>query len=317
MNKEKALRIIFAGTPEFAATHLQSLLATHHEICAVYTQPDRPAGRGRKLMASPVKQLALQHSLDIRQPKTLHTSEDIDALKSLNADLMLVVAYGIILKQEELDAPRLGCINVHASLLPRWRGAAPIQRAIAAGDKETGITVMQMVKALDAGDMLASNSCLIHSDDTAATLHDRLAMLGAHMLPQSIADYQSGKLSGIPQDVSAVTYASKLHKQDAILDWEQSAQHLEQKIRAFNPWPIATTVFKNKTIRIHASQVQENTSENTEVGGVIAVSKQGIDVATGERGVLRLQTLQLSGRKPLPAAQFLNGLSICTGDSFL
>ncbi len=302
------LNIIFAGTPEFAATHLRSLIDSEHHVIAVYTQPDRPAGRGRKLTAGPVKQLALQHDLKVCQPVSLKDKLEQQQLAELNADLMVVVAYGLILPPAILESPRLGCINVHASLLPRWRGAAPIQRAILAGDRETGITIMQMDKGLDTGDMLLVEKTPIHPDDTAQTLHDRLAEIGAQTLLNALDLLSKGKLKPEKQDDDLATYAEKIKKQEARINWQQSAEHIHQLVCAFNPWPVAETVVDNKTIRIWQSSVLTG-SHNSEPGTVVSESRSGIDVATGD-GLLRITTLQLPGGKPLTADQFLNAHSL-------
>lgn len=302
------LKIIFAGTPEFAATHLQALIAGHHNIVAVYTQPDRPAGRGRKLTASPVKQLALQHDLVVRQPTSLKDQAEQQQLAELNADLMIVVAYGLILPLAVLQAPRLGCINVHASVLPRWRGAAPIQRAILAGDSETGVTIMQMDEGLDTGDMLLIETTPINNDDTSQSLHDRLAEIGSSALLKALDLLNVNQLTAQPQDDSLATYAEKIKKQEALIDWQQSARQIHQKVCAFNPWPVAETKLDEQKIRIWQSSVLEGNSDLA-AGTVINESKTGVDVATGE-GVLRITKLQLPGGKPLAASEFLNAHSL-------
>ncbi|WP_455375536.1 methionyl-tRNA formyltransferase [Kaarinaea lacus] len=302
------LNIIFAGTPEFAATHLQALIGSEHHIVAVYTQPDRPAGRGRKLTAGPVKQLALQHGLKICQPTSLKDKSEQQQLAEFNADLMVVVAYGLILPPEVLEAPRWGCINVHASILPRWRGAAPIQRAILAGDAETGITTMQMDKGLDTGDMLLVDKTPIHADDTAQTLHDRLAEMGAKTLLNTLGLLMKGELHPEKQDDKFATYAEKIKKQEARIDWRQSASQIHRMVCAFNPWPVTETRLDDKTIRIWQSCVLTE-SNTAEPGTVVAESRSGIDVTTGD-GILRITKLQLPGGKPLAAAEFLNAHSL-------
>ena len=302
------LNIIFAGTPEFAASHLQSLIDSEHHILAVYTQPDRPAGRGRKLTAGPVKQLALQHGLDVCQPVSLKDKSEQQQLAALDADLMIVVAYGLILPTAVLEAPRLGCINVHASLLPRWRGAAPIQRAILAGDSETGVTIMQMDKGLDTGDMLLVEKTPIHADDTAQSLHDRLADIGAKTLLTALDLLSKNQLKPEKQDDSLATYAEKIKKQEARIDWRQSAEHIHRLVCAFNPWPVAETSVDDKTVRIWQSGVLPG-SQSAEPGAIVNESRSGIDVATGD-GLLRIATLQLPGGKPLAAAEFLNAHSL-------
>lgn len=298
------LRIIYAGTPEFAATALDALLKAGHEIICVYTQPDRPAGRGRKLTASPVKQRALDAGIDVRQPETLKNEEAQNALRDLNADLMIVAAYGLLLPKAVLDAPQLGCVNIHASLLPAWRGAAPIQRAILNGDKETGITIMQMDEGLDTGDMLLVKSCAIDPQDTAQTLHDKLADLGAEAIVEAVDKLATDDLTATPQDATHATYAHKLQKSEALIDWTQSADYIDRQVRAFNPWPVAQTLYNDKTLRVWEAQPLAKNSD-TAPGSVIVCNKQGIDVATGE-GVLRLLKVQLPGGKPQEVGNFVN-----------
>jgi len=304
----EGLNIIFAGTPEFAATHLQTLIDSRHTVIAVYTQPDRPAGRGRKLTPSPVKQLALQNNIPVYQPVSLKDSSEQQKLAALNADLMVVVAYGLILPVEVLQAPRLGCINVHASLLPRWRGAAPIQRAILAGDRVTGVTIMQMDAGLDTGDMLLMEKTPIASTDTSQSLHDRLAQIGSKVLIDAVDRLSEGELSATPQDGSLATYAEKIKKTEARIDWKHSAQNILHKVCAFNPWPVAETCIDDKTIRIWQASVVE-TSNSGMPGIVVDESREGIDVATGD-GTLRIIKLQLPGGKPLTATEFLNAHSL-------
>lgn len=297
------LRVVFAGTPEFAVAALRALIDSPHDIIAVYTQPDRPAGRGRKLTPSPVKQLAQQHGLPVFQPKSLNKPEALEQLRALDADVMVVAAYGLLLPPDILAVPDCGCLNIHASLLPRWRGAAPIQRAILAGDTETGITIMQMDKGLDTGPMLLKLTCPISQEDTAASLHDRLAELGAKAIITALD--QLATLAAIPQNESAATYAAKLTKQEAAIDWQRPAEELARQVRAFNPWPVAQTGAKGETLRIWAAQPL---ADNAKVppGTVINCDKQGIDIACG-RGVLRLTRLQPAGSKPMDVAAFLNG----------
>ncbi len=303
-------RLIFAGTPEFAATSLQALLDargdTDYEIIAVYTQPDRPAGRGRKLQASPVKTLAQAHQIPFYQPENFKHGADIDSLQNLEADLMIVAAYGLLLPPAVLEAPRLGCINIHASLLPRWRGAAPIQRAILAGDKETGITIMQMNEGLDTGDMLLKLSCPIEETDTGGSLHDKLAKLGGEALLAALEKLERGELQPQPQDDRLSTYATKLNKQEALLDWQDDAQALARRVRAFNPWPVTQTRINDQVLRIWAAEPIENSHNNAEPGTVVASSKAGIDIACGH-GLLRLTRLQPAGKKAMDAPAFLNG----------
>ena len=303
----KPLRIIYAGTPEFAATALQALLKTEHQVIAVYTQPDRPAGRGRKLQASPVKQVAELHHIPVYQPLNFKDPADVSCLRELDADLMVVAAYGLLLPKAVLEAPKQGCINIHASLLPRWRGAAPIQRAILAGDKETGITIMQMDEGLDTGDMLLKISCPIYEEDTGGSLHDQLAELGAQALLDALEKMQQQALTPEAQNNELATYAHKLNKQEASLDWNASAQQLARQVRAFNPWPGSQTQIDNKTLRIWAAEaLTDNCPSETSAGTVLNTSKQGIDVCCGE-GVQRLLQLQPQGKKAMDISAFLNG----------
>jgi methionyl-tRNA formyltransferase len=304
------LNIVYAGTPEFAATALAALLQTEHRISAVYTQPDRPAGRGRKLKASPVKELALAHGIEVRQPETLKEAATQQALAALNPDVMIVAAYGLLLPPEVLAIPRLGCLNIHASLLPRWRGAAPIQRAILEGDSETGVTIMQMDVGLDTGDMLYKLATPITAGDNAQTLHDRLATLGAQAIVEAVAALQAGSLTPRPQDESQANYAKKLNKGEAEIDWRLPAPRLARQVAAFNPWPVAQSLLGEAVLRIWEAEALPGTrTGTTRPGQIIAASKQGIDVACGE-GTLRLKRLQLPGGKPLTAAEFLNGRTL-------
>lgn len=304
------LNIIFAGTPDFAATHLQALLNSEHNVIAVYTQPDKPAGRGKKLQASPVKQLAEQHQIPVYQPKSLRHSEAQAEFKSLNADVMVVVAYGLILPIEILNAPRFGCLNVHGSLLPRWRGAAPIQRAIWAGDTETGITIMQMDVGLDTGDMLHKIAVPISAEETSATLYTKLAGVAPTALLAVLNGLTSGRFTPEKQQEAQANYAEKLSKAEAKLDWQLTACQLERNIRAFNPAPIAylTLNINGTPERVKLYQATVLPHQNVPAGTVLAVNKNGIQIATSQ-GVLNLTQLQPAGKKPMAVQDFLNGRS--------
>ena len=296
------MRIVFAGTPEFAAEHLKALLDSPHDVVAVYTQPDRPAGRGQKLMPSPVKQLAVLHDIPVLQPPTLRAAEAQAELAALAPDLMVVVAYGLILPQAVLDIPRLGCINSHASLLPRWRGAAPIQRAVQAGDAESGVTVMRMEAGLDTGPMLLKVSTPIDAQDTGGSLHDRLASLGPVAVLQAIAGLQDGSLSGEIQDDTLATYAHKLNKDEARLDWTRPAVELERLVRAFNPWPICHSTLEGAAIKVLGAELS---TEQGQPGEILSASKDGLVVACGAQS-LRLTRVQLPGGKALSFADVFN-----------
>lgn len=302
------MKIIFAGTPDFSVAALQALHSSQHQVIAVYSQPDRPSGRGRKLTASPVKQFAQAHDIPVYQPRSLRDPESQQILASLGADLMVVVAYGLILPASVLQAPALGCLNIHASLLPRWRGAAPIQRAILAGDKQTGITIMQMNEGLDTGDMLLKLECDIHEDDTAGSLHDRLAHMGADAIIQALDQLETGQLHPRPQDDNQACYAAKLDKAEARLEWQKPALELGRQVRAFNPWPVAQTQWQDKVLRVWQAQVLDEDSQ-LPAGSVVCAHRQGIDVATG-KGMLRLKTVQLPGGKSMSAEAFLNAHQI-------
>jgi methionyl-tRNA formyltransferase len=298
------LNIVYAGTPEFAAVALQALLDSPHNVIAAYTQPDRPAGRGRKLKASPVKELALAHDIPVYQPESLKAPEEQAKLAALEPDVMVVAAYGLLLPEAVLSIPKRGCLNIHASLLPRWRGAAPIQRAILAGDAETGITIMQMDVGLDTGDMLYKLSTPIEPSDTAQALHDRLAELGARAIIEALNGLQAGNLSPQPQDESQANYAKKLQKSEATIDWQQPAVQIARQVAAFNPWPVAQSPYGDQVLRIWEARALDAQSEMAP-GSVIRADKQGIDIACGE-GVLRVLRLQRPGGKPQQAADFLN-----------
>lgn len=300
----QALRIIFAGTPDFAACHLQALLDNGHQVVAVYTQPDRPAGRGQKLQPSPVKQLALAHQIPVYQPKSLKKAPAQQELAALNADLMIVVAYGLILPKVVLDTPRLGCINVHGSLLPRWRGAAPIQRAIWAGDAATGITIMQMDEGLDTGAMLSKVSCAITQADTSASLYGKLAELGPKALLTALAQLPELQQHAEVQDNSAANYAEKLHKDEARLDFNKTAIALEREIRAFNPWPVSYLDLAQGTVKVWQAKVSDE--QHAAAGQIIKADKSGIYIACQQQTLVITQ-LQPPGKKPMSAADFLNG----------
>lgn len=297
------MKIIFAGTPDFAAVALQALLDSEHEVIAVYTQPDRPAGRGRKLRAGPVKQLAVAHDIPVYQPVSLKDASEQQQLRDLHADVMIVAAYGLILPKAVLDIPRFGCLNIHASLLPRWRGAAPIQRAILAGDKESGITIMQMDVGLDTGDMLLRTPLAITDDDTGGSLHDKLAAQGAKDLLAVLAQIEQQQLQPVQQDEAQANYAHKLAKAEAQIDWRQNAADIERLIRAFNPWPVAFALLNEQPLRIYKAEVIE---QEGEAGSVLSADKNGIVVACGHNA-LKLLQLQPAGSKPMDAAAFMNG----------
>ena len=299
------LRIIFAGTPDFAARHLQALINSEHQIVGVYSQPDRPAGRGKKLKASEVKALALEHDLPVFQPQSLKTDEALEELSSLNADIMIVVAYGLILPKAILDAPRLGCLNVHGSILPRWRGAAPIQRAIWAGDQQTGVTIMQMDEGLDTGDMLHISRCPIDSTETSASLYTKLAELGPDALIDTINRLANGDITPEPQNDADANYAKKLSKDEANIDWSMDAEQIERNIRAFNPWPVCFTQMRGNTVKIYQASVVEQSGA---AGTVLASDKNGIVVACGKHA-LSISELQPQGKKPMAINDFLNGRS--------
>jgi methionyl-tRNA formyltransferase len=307
------MRIIFAGTPPFAAPALQSLLNAGHEAALVLTQPDRPAGRGMKTASSVIKLLAQEYKLALLQPHSLKQPELCGLLDAARADVMVVAAYGMILPSAVLSIPRLGCLNIHASLLPRWRGAAPIQRAILAGDRETGITVMQMDRGLDTGAMLLQKSIPINQDDTAQTLHDRLALLGAQCIVEALALLQQGKLCAIPQDETAATYASKPEKYEAEIDWRLHAKDINRTVRAFNPRPGAHSQIAGVPMKIWQASVRADSARKP--GEVVAVTRDGIVVACGE-GSLVLEIVQKSGGKKLNAAEFLSGHPLRPGDRF-
>lgn len=302
------MRIIFAGTPDFAARHLDALLTSEHQIVGVFTQPDRPAGRGNKLTPSPVKVLALQHDLPVFQPKSLRPEENQHLVADLQADIMVVVAYGLILPKAVLAMPRLGCINVHGSLLPRWRGAAPIQRSVWAGDAETGVTIMQMDVGLDTGDMLHKIACPIEATDTSATLYAKLADLGPEGMLHTLQQLEQGTARPEVQDEALVTYAEKLGKEEARLDWTLDAEQLERCIRAFNPWPVSYFVIDDQPVKVWQANVVDSEKTGLQTGKIIAADKKGIQIATA-RGVLNITQLQPAGKKPMSAQDLLNSRS--------
>ena len=309
------LRIIYAGTPDFSVAALQALIESSYDVVAVYTQPDRPAGRGRGLQVSPVKEKALAYNIPVYQPKSLKDEKVQRELKALNADLMIVTAYGLLLPAAVLEAPRLGCINIHASLLPRWRGAAPIQRAILAADKKTGITIMQMDEGLDTGDILAVAECEITADDTGSSLHDKLMVLGAKTLISVLPAIAGQSQNRTKQDDGAACYAEKLNKAEAKINWSLSATKIQRAIRAYNSWPVAYCSYQknNKPAKLRLWQAQLDVDAvlavDTLPGKVIAESAQGIDIATGA-GVLRITQLQAEGKRRMSVADFLNANSL-------
>ena len=317
------MRVIFAGTPEFARVALAHMHEAGFDIALVLTQPDRPAGRGLKLQASAVKLWALAHQIPTAQPRSLRTDgkypEDAatarTAIESARADVMVVAAYGLILPQWVLDLPRLGCLNIHGSALPRWRGAAPIHRAIEAGDLETGVTIMQMDAGLDTGNMLLIQTLPIGPQDTTESLHDTLAALGARLIVQTLQQAQTGALHGVAQPINGVCYAHKIDKREAALDWTQPATTLARRVRAFNPFPVASSVLGGETIKFWRVQALPPHSRAAQPGEVIAVSAEGVDIATAS-GVLRATRLQKAGGKALEAADFLHGFALHPGQIF-
>ncbi len=306
------MNLIFAGTPDFAVPALKALLDAGHTILAVYTQPDRPAGRGRKLGVSAVKEFALAHGLRLHQPVTLKPESEAETLRALKPDALIVIAYGLILPQPILNIPKYGCINVHASLLPRWRGAAPIQRAIEAGDDITGVTIMQMDAGLDTGAMLALAATPIHAHDTAATLHDRLAEIGASLLVTTLARLVRGEITPQAQDSALATYASKLKKEEARIDWNADAGLLARRVRAFNPWPVAHTTLDGQMLRLWQAQPENKAAAGQPPGTVLGADAEGVRVQCAD-GVLRITRLQLEGGKVLEAQAFLNGRPLPAG----
>ena len=300
-----ALNIVFAGTPDFAAGHLQALIDSRHNVVGVYSQPDRPAGRGKKLQPSPVKKLALEHDIPVFQPLNFKQEGSIEELEALNADIMIVVAYGLLLPLAVLEAPKMGCLNVHASILPRWRGAAPIQRAIQAGDRETGITIMQMDVGLDTGDMLSKTTFDIQADETGGSLHDRLLAKGPKALLQTLTLLQADEAEAEKQDDTLANYAHKLSKEEALINWSLPAKQIELNVRAFNPFPCAYTLLGDQRIKVW--QVIALEEPTTLLPGTIArVSTEGVDIATST-GLVRLLNVQLAGKKAMAIADIVNG----------
>lgn len=302
-------RIAFAGTPHFALPALRALLQSPHEVVGVLTQPDRPAGRGRELRASPVKLLAAGHGLAVAQPSTLKTEEGRAPLAAWQPDLLVVVAYGLLLPRAVLQIPRLGCLNIHGSLLPRWRGAAPIHRALLAGDTETGVTIMQLDEGLDTGPTLLERKRAIGPQETAGDLHDALAELGASALMEAIAGLLDGTLQPRPQPSQGASYAAKLEKAEARIDWSLPAVDLDRRIRAFNPWPVAETTLRGESLRLWRATVADAAATAGEPGALLGLDAQGLRVACG-RGVLAVSELQRAGKRPVSARDFANAVSI-------
>lgn len=309
----RLLRIVYAGTPDFAVPALTALIEHGHEVCAVYTQPDRRAGRGRKVVYSAVKNAAVAHSVPVEQPQSLKDQDAQRTLESYQPDVMVVAAYGLILPVEVLSMPTHGCINIHGSLLPRWRGAAPIQRAIEAGDKTTGITIMQMDAGLDTGDMLLCKSCPIAPDNTAQQLHDQLAALGAQALLETLPLLEQGTLDPQPQDDTHATYAHKLEKSEANIQWHNTATEIHRCVCAFNPWPVAQTVFDGDTLRVWESTVIDTKGSDHPAGTIVAAD-EGLDIACGQ-GVLRLLRVQAPGKKSVACKDFLNSHAPVVGST--
>ncbi len=307
------LRVVYAGTPDFAVPALTAVSASDHQVVAVYCQPDRRSGRGRKVVSGPVKARAIELSVPVEQPLTLRDDAAQQQLRSHQPDVLIVAAYGLILPPEVLAIPRYGCLNIHASLLPRWRGAAPIQRAIEAGDEITGVTIMQMAAGLDTGDMLLTRECPIAVNTTASALHDELAQLGASALLETLELLLAKQLKPVVQNEAQATYAHKLEKQEAVINWQHSALEIHRRVCAFNAWPVAQTTLQDETLRIWESRLVPDTDPGSaSAGTLVAVNDGGIDVATGE-GVLRLHTIQVPGKKPLSISDFLNSRTLAVG----
>ncbi len=301
------LRIVFAGTPDFSVPPLQKLLESAHQVAAVYTQPDRPSGRGRKSRPGPVKTRALEAGVPVYQPASLKADDEINSLRAQQPDLMVVVAYGLLLPESVLNIPRLGCVNIHASLLPRWRGAAPIQRAIQAGDTESGISIMRMDKGLDTGPVYLTRRITLAADETGGSLHDRLSLLGAEALMEALPGIADGSLQPVAQNDAAATYAAKLEKKEAQIDWSRPAVEIERQVRAFNPWPVAFTRYESVHLRIwNAHAIDGMTAEP---GTVMSATRNGVDVST-EDGLLRITRLQMPGKRAMEAQDFINSQNI-------
>ncbi len=308
------MRVLFAGTPEFAARHLDALVQAGQEVVAVLTQPDRPAGRGQRVEASPVKNRAWQAGIPVYQPEHLKSSEVRELIRTLAPDLMVVVAYGLLLPEAILQLPPLGAVNVHASLLPRWRGAAPIQRAIQAGDLETGVCIMQMEAGLDTGPVLAERRCPIGQDDTTGLLQDRLAVLGMEALLEVLDILERGRcLSARPQPAEGITYAHKISREDSMMNWQESADFLERSIRAFTPSPVSRTLWNRQPLKVWAAEVDKGALGTARPGTIQSVEEDGIVVVCGE-GLLRLTRLQKAGGKPLSVREFLRGHPLRAGE---